>query len=102
MTELWQFDCQYQIEFYFLVWQGHVKRTISIHVTVQNRHMHFDSSVHFDSCDSSELSHTHLAYTQHTGYCTGHWLLKFEIPNYPTWVGQEDSETVEIMNFGYV
>jgi hypothetical protein len=63
---------------------------------VQNCH------VHFDSCDSSELSHAHLAYTQYTGYCTGHWLLKFEIPNSPTWVGHEDSETVQIMNFGYV
>ena len=29
LTELWQFCCQTQIELYCLVWQGHVKKTIT-------------------------------------------------------------------------
>ena len=30
LTELWQFYCQHQIELFFLIWQSHVQKTVSM------------------------------------------------------------------------
>jgi hypothetical protein len=83
---------------------GSITEEVTLIMSYQNLLSEFASSfVVVDThLPNPKNHHMHIWTIHSTGYCTGHWLLKFEIPDCPTWVGQEDLETVEIMNFGYV